>query len=337
MAQWKQILLKFFGVGFGIGVGFAVCVGIYGWYSSRPVPQQPWNAKAITATFELADTRGEDHHLRFRYFLENHTETDYKIEDTRILHVDAVVGEKDGLAGEGMVKFEDQNIFLPAKQRVLVNIELPGYRYPGSDAVLHDTADERKKYRDAVKEYVNKELPKLNGFAAFDEIERYQINFPNGWRWNRSLRMANTSIQTEVEDWVRRNWMPTQYGTKFARERLRLSSGGVFDFDAVSEDHSIVAVISTSSAKTSGLKHAVGKMQKLRADMLFLTMVEAKRRIIVLTERDMCDQCEKEFAAGRVPREIEFVCAIIPEDLRARLVEARAKASIESSGKAAAV
>ncbi len=39
--------------------------------------------------------------------------------------------------------------------------------------------------------------------------------------------------------------------------------------------------------------------------MLFLTQVEAKRRIIVLTEQDMCTLCEKEFAAGRVPREIE--------------------------------
>jgi len=147
--------------------------------------------------------------------------------------------------------------------------------------------------------------------------------------------MADTRIQLEVEDWVRRNWMPTQYGTKFSRERLRLRSGGVFDFDAVSEDQSIVATISTSGAKTQPGKNAVGKLLKLRSDMLFLTLVEAKRRVIVLTEQDMCDQCGKEFAAGRVPREIEFVCAEIPAELRTRLVEARSKASKESSGKTA--
>jgi hypothetical protein len=146
--------------------------------------------------------------------------------------------------------------------------------------------------------------------------------------------MADTRVQLEVEDWVRRNWMETQYGTRFSRERLRLCSGGVFDFDAVSEDRSIVATISTSGAKTSTGKYAVGKILKLRSDMLFLTQVDAKRRIIVLTERDMCDQCNKEFAAGRVPKEIEFVCADIPADLRARLVEGREKASGESSGKA---
>lgn len=68
--------------------------------------------------------------------------------------------------------------------------------------------------------------------------------------------------------------------------------------------------------------------------MLFLSLVEANRRIIVLTERDMCNQCDKEFAAGRVPKNIEFICAEIPRGLRERLVEARSKASKESSGKA---
>jgi hypothetical protein len=81
----------------------------------------------------------------------------------------------------------------------------------------------------------------------------------------------------------------------------------VFDFDAVSENRSIVATISTSGSKTAGGKHAAGEILKLRSDMLFLTMVEAKRRLIVLTERDMCDKCEREAAVGRVPPEIEFV------------------------------
>ena len=106
----------------------------------------------------------------------------------------------------------------------------------------------------------------------------------------------------------------------------------MFDFDAVSDDRSIVATISTSSAKTSGGKYAVGKILKLRSDMLFLTMVEAKQRIIILTERDMCDQCEREAAGGRVPPEIQFVCAILPDDLNQKLIAARLKASGEWLG-----
>jgi len=64
--------------------------------------------------------------------------------------------------------------------------------------------------------------------------------------------MADTHVQLEAEDWVRRNWMAAQFGTKFSRERLPLRSGGVFDFDAVNEDRSTVATILTSGAKASG-------------------------------------------------------------------------------------
>jgi hypothetical protein len=144
--------------------------------------------------------------------------------------------------------------------------------------------------------------------------------------------MADTRVQLEVEDWVRRNWMVQHFGVRFSRERMPLRSGGVFDFDAVSDDHFVVATISTSGSRTSAGKHAVGKILKLRSDMLFLTMVEAKRRLIVLTERDTYEQCEREAAGGRVPPEIEFACATIPDELRVHLVAARSKASGESAG-----
>jgi len=66
-------------------------------------------------------------------------------------------------------------------------------------------------------------------------------------------------------------------------------------------------------------------------------MIASIRRLLLAAHdiRFYRDQCGKEFAAGRVQREIEFVCAEIPAELRARLVEARSKASKESSGKAA--
>ena len=81
--------------------------------------------------------------------------------------------------------------------------------------------------------------------------------------------MADTRVQLEVEDWVRREWMPHKLGQQFSRERVRLSSGGVCDFDAVSSDRRIVAAISTSGAVTAGGKHAVGKLLKIRSDCFF--------------------------------------------------------------------
>lgn len=145
--------------------------------------------------------------------------------------------------------------------------------------------------------------------------------------------MADTRVQLEVEDWVRTTWMPEAFGQKFRRERLLLRSGGKFDFDAVSEDGQIIATISTSSSLTSGGKHGVGKMQKLRSDMLFLIMASAKRRIIILTEKDMHEKCISEHAGGRVPPEVEFILADIPAALRMRLAAAKAKSSAEVSPK----
>ena len=141
--------------------------------------------------------------------------------------------------------------------------------------------------------------------------------------------MADTRVQLEVEDWERKNWMPTAYGRKFRRERLKLRSGGMFDFDAVCDEDEIVATISTSSSLTSGGKHGVGKLMKLRSDMLFLLMASAKRRIVVLTEEDMYKRCLAESKSGRVPPEIEFALAAIPDDLREKLVSAKSASSKE--------
>ncbi len=141
--------------------------------------------------------------------------------------------------------------------------------------------------------------------------------------------MADTRVQLKVEDWIRREWMPDQFGQKFFRERLKLNCGGVFDFDAVSADETIAANISTSGAKTAGGKHAVGKMLKVRSDVYFLLLANVQRKLIILTEYDMYARWLKEKEAGRVPHEIEFFHAEIPTRLREALDESRLRASKE--------
>lgn len=147
--------------------------------------------------------------------------------------------------------------------------------------------------------------------------------------------MADTRVQLDVEDWVRREWMTEQYGRRFARERVSLRPGGVFDFDAVSDDGNVVANISTSGSKTASGKHAVGKMLKVRSDVYFLLLANADRTLMLLTEQDMYDQWLKERENGRVPDAIEFVHVEIPDELDARLRASRSRASREVSPTAA--
>jgi hypothetical protein len=125
--------------------------------------------------------------------------------------------------------------------------------------------------------------------------------------------------------------MPIFFGQPFYRERVALSSGGVFDFDAVSADKGIVACISTSGAVTSTGKRAGGKLMKLRSDMLFLLLSGAARKVIVLCEPDMYALCQREREGGRVPIEIEFVHAPLPDELAIKLIAARKLGSDEVS------
>jgi len=180
MDTWKRIFLKSLGIGLGIGIGLALSVGFCLWYSSRQVPPKPWDAAAITATFLYADTTGDDDHFRLRYILENHTDRDYRVK-TSELTLSAVLQEESTLtgAGTGELKFEEDTIFLPAKDHAEVEIELLSYPFP-RDSQPKDNED-IDKYREAVKKYVDQHLPRLNGFAAFDDKDRYRINFPKGW------------------------------------------------------------------------------------------------------------------------------------------------------------
>lgn len=143
--------------------------------------------------------------------------------------------------------------------------------------------------------------------------------------------MADTRCQTECADWVRQEWMSQQFGQKFHRAQVRLTSGGEFDFDAVSADGEIVASISTSSAQTAGRRRGTGKLMKIRSDMLFLLLAAPTRSLVILTEMDMFELCEKEKEGGRTPQNIDFYHAPLPPHLAARLKVAKQASSDEVS------
>jgi hypothetical protein len=145
--------------------------------------------------------------------------------------------------------------------------------------------------------------------------------------------MADSRVQIDAEDWVRRTWMPANLGGTYSRERLRLTPGGSFDFDAVAPDGQTAAVISTNGGITASGKAAKPKLNKIRSDCLFLLMTHAKRRLVLLTDKDMYDLCIGEKNSGRMPTEIEFFHCPVPDELEQRLAESRKKAAEEVTPK----
>lgn len=95
--------------------------------------------------------------------------------------------------------------------------------------------------------------------------------------------MANTNYyKTHVEPHVREA-LEVKYRVPFHSRKLRLTTGGWHEFDAVSEDGSIVASIKSLSGKTAGGKRPAAKYSTCLAEMYYLSLVKADQRILVLT------------------------------------------------------
>ena len=116
--------------------------------------------------------------------------------------------------------------------------------------------------------------------------------------------MADTSVQREVEAWIVRNELPRLYAQPFAKRELTLAWGGVFEFDAVSENGRTAVCISTSPSRTASGNLAVGKIQKIKADTLYLLNAKSlEARVLMFTEKSMLEHFNKERRAGRFPSE----------------------------------
>ena len=143
--------------------------------------------------------------------------------------------------------------------------------------------------------------------------------------------MADTAkVAHEVEQWIMENWMVKEFGHEFRRAKVMLTSGGEHTFSAVNNGTSIVACIITSEAKTPSSSRGTGKMNKVRSDLYYLLLTNAKRKVVIFTEPDMFDAWNKEAEVKRVPSCIEFKLAIITDKvLLNKLQETRQRASKE--------
>jgi hypothetical protein len=146
--------------------------------------------------------------------------------------------------------------------------------------------------------------------------------------------MADTQVQLQAESWVVTNELPRMFSQVFSKAKLKLSWGGEFEFDAVSDDSRIVACVSTSCCRTAGGRPAVGKYHKIRSDVLYLiNAIGPTRRVLVFTDPEMVKHFEAESSHGRFPPadQIELRLAELSEELREALGKARKDASDEVS------
>lgn len=132
--------------------------------------------------------------------------------------------------------------------------------------------------------------------------------------------MADTRAYGEAERWVRDQGLPALYpGHRF--EKLDLAVGtrrngdlAYHEFDAVSDDRSIVASIKASSGLTTGGKLPVGKTKDSYAELHFLSLVKAPHRILVLTDPEF-HRIFTEVSDGRLPAGVKVVHLPLPPEL----------------------
>ena len=135
--------------------------------------------------------------------------------------------------------------------------------------------------------------------------------------------MADTKAQVEAEKWIREEYLPKKYGQSFRRNNLGLQSRTQSNFDAVSDDGEIVAMICTSAGFTSSGKVATEELMKVRSDALRFLMLEAtpQKRLMIFTDQSMIDLVKDEKKKGRFPSELEILKVKLPAEIAAKVAE----------------
>lgn len=98
--------------------------------------------------------------------------------------------------------------------------------------------------------------------------------------------MANTSDLKIVKDYVVEQ-MAIRYGKKLTRKAIEIGLyGKCKEFDGVSERRDVVITVVNHSGKTKGKKKPAGKINKAFAECYFLSLTDAVKKVLVITDED---------------------------------------------------
>ena len=147
--------------------------------------------------------------------------------------------------------------------------------------------------------------------------------------------MANTAILRYKVEPAIRAVLETEFAQRFTSQVLALPGGAVREFDAVSDDRSVVVSIKTSSGLTSGGNIPGGKIDGCIADLYYLSLLDSPVRRLVLTNPQFHEIFTKRMA-GALPQGVEVKLVPLPADLQAEVDDVIRRASEEiNRGKAA--
>lgn len=76
-----------------------------------------------------------------------------------------------------------------------------------------------------------------------------------------------------------------------------------------------------------------GKLSKVRADALFLSMVDGTvEKLLVYTDQEMSKLVSGEICAGKLPKDITVLHCPLPDSLQDEVIASRKNASDELAG-----
>ena len=145
--------------------------------------------------------------------------------------------------------------------------------------------------------------------------------------------MAKTTELREVERFVRKELERDYPGHTFTEKALPLGKRrdgtyAVHKFDAVSEDNSIVASIKSHSWLTSGGRSPAGKIGQIYESLYFLSLVDAKTKLLVLTDRATNEGFLVK-SDGKIAEDVEIKLYPLPSELKELVNKVRQRASQE--------
>jgi hypothetical protein len=104
------------------------------------------------------------------YHIENATDSDYSIENTRHVKILAVLGDGSfagPIADKAVLRTP---IFVPAHRLGTIVLHLIAFRPPEQNQ--GESAD---AYRERLRQSMNEQMSNIHGFIIFDDLNRYQV------------------------------------------------------------------------------------------------------------------------------------------------------------------